>query len=279
MRGVLIHSPRASLPRAQAIAQGLFPAVGACVQVCVEGAFPGNTRQTDLSERFQNIVHLDPDPRAIRPRAPEDPPAVYIYSSGYGRAASREVMARHKEAQIPCLWERIRPAIEDDPLAGQVLLPPDPPSPGNAGKPESRNLRPLVAILSPPLEHEECRLAQKKYYARPKRPSSLLILRPSARGPELAAKIRHTNLWYVPKAGPYPVWSFELTTILFQGGRIACADPHHILRDYLIPAETYDQAEEALDSAKPRKTPDEDLYRTLSGEFAKTLDKYGRDTC
>jgi len=268
---ILFHTPRYGLERCLAMADSLALGRG-------HGAFflfEENPRQpgvqTAIQEQLHGIIFLDPDPVALPEELLGIPvPKIFIYSVLYRKKPSTAVLTWHEEKKITSYWERVRPLTGHHRMARQIFLPPmrseNPFPPGvRYGK-----SRPLVGLLAPPLENQEIRQVQQQYIGRYANVCDLVILSSYADCGEMAKKTAVPDAWYLPASASGPIWSFELSRILLQGGTIVAADPPPFLADTLLPA---NDGESITFYSGSRKTPDPGLYNRLSNTFISSLEK------
>ncbi len=165
-----------------------------------------------------------------------------IYSGEYVLAYAKSLAMWHQRHCLPGWYETWSPLFEGLSHMEPILLPPvGIPDSDPANPLRQPGARPEIAIISPPVTHDQARALQREYLFHTKGHISIVMLKTASNMQEMAERLAHYENFYIPGYQDKLQWSFELSCLLYSGATITGSIPD-LLQEFCPETHSIEQA-------------------------------------
>ena len=257
----------------QAMSQAIAKSTGGPVSmVCYQDYQASHDVLIKHVERAATTILYDPPFEPFFDKLSRTCPCRRIYSANYVLSYARSISEWHQKHGAPGWYETWSPLFSGQKDIAPVLIPPmkledqDPLNPLRVP-----GLRPELAVIMPPVIHEQARALQKEYLLDSDGDLSLVFLCPSRHIREMAERLAYYTCFHIPGFHEQTQWSFELSCLLCAGATITGQTPEE-LREFCHGASCLDEAISI--AARARREPfrfREEISAIITDSFLHTL--------
>ena len=257
----------------QAMSQAIAKSTGGPVSmVCYQDYQASHDVLIKHVERAATTILYDPPFEPFFDKLSRTCPCRRIYSANYVLSYARSISEWHQKHGAPGWYETWSPLFSGQKDIAPVLIPPmkledqDPLNPLRVP-----GLRPELAVIMPPVMHEQARALQKEYLLDSDGDLSLVFLCPSRHIREMAERLAYYTCFHIPGFHEQTQWSFELSCLLCAGATITGQTPEE-LREFCHGASCLDEAISI--AARARREPfrfREEISAIITDSFLRTL--------